>query len=478
MQAEEIARIVGDVLKRLETQEGLDLSSPAPRASEAGEVVFPAVDAAVAATARAQRAFQDQGLEVRRAVIKAMRKAAIAGAEKWARMAVAETRMGRAEDKAQKNLLCATRTPGVEDLQSRAYTGDKGLTLVEYAPFGVVAAITPSTNPAATVISNAIGILAAGNSVVFAPHPSAAGVCQDAMRALSAAAVSAGAPSGLIATVSPASQETTKALLSHPGVQLNMVTGGPAIVKVAMTTGKTCKTIAAGPGNPPVVVDETAVFPKCAEDIVFGASFDNNVLCIAEKEVIVAEAAKARFLECLRRDSRAFELDAAQTDAVTKLVIKSGGRRGEEAVMNRDFVGRDAAVIAQGAGIGVPAATRLLWADVPNDHPLIWAEQLMPVLPVTSARDVDAAVELAYEAEAGNHHSAAMYSTNVGNLTRMGRRMACSIYVKNAPTLYGLGLGEGYASMSIGTPTGDGITKPSHFVRPLQCSLVGYFRIA
>jgi len=248
MQAEEIAKIVGEVLKSLESQEGLDWSSPVPKPADGGDqVVFPTVDAAVATAARAQRVFQDQGLEVRRAVIKAMRKTAIANAERWARMACEETRMGRAEDKVQKNLLCATRTPGVEDLQSRAYTGDKGLTLVEYAPFGVVAAITPSTNPAATVISNAIGILAAGNSVAFAPHPASAQVCADAMRALSAAAVSAGAPSGLITTVSPASQETTKALLSHPGVKLNMVTGGPAIVKVAMTTGKTCKTIAAGP---------------------------------------------------------------------------------------------------------------------------------------------------------------------------------------------------------------------------------------
>jgi acyl-CoA reductase-like NAD-dependent aldehyde dehydrogenase len=257
-----------------------------------------------------------------------------------------------------------------------------------------------------------------------------------------------------------------------------MVTGGPAIVKVAMTTGKTCKTIAAGPGNPPVVVDETALFPKCAEDIIFGASFDNNVLCIAEKEVIVVEAARARFLESMRKDPRAYELNSSQMDAVTKLVIKSGGGRGHEAVMNRDYVGHDAAVIAKGIGLEVPPATRLLWADVPNDHPMVWAEQLMPVLPVTSARDVDSAIELAYEAEAGNHHSAAMYSTHIGNLTRMARRMQCSIYVKNAPTLYGLGLGEGYASMSIGTPTGDGITKPSHFVRPLHCCVVGYFRIA
>lgn len=447
-------------------------------AAAGDQVLFPTVDAAVATATESQRVFEDQGLEVRRAVITAMRKISIANAERWGHMAVEETKMGRAEDKVQKNLLCANRTPGVEDLQSRAYTGDKGLTLVEYAPFGVVAAVTPSNNPAATVISNAIGILAAGNSVVFAPHQAAAKVCQDVMRTLSAAAVSAGAPAGLITTVAPVSRETTKALLSHTGVNLNMVTGGPAIVKVAMTTGKTCKTIAAGPGNPPVVVDETALFPKCAEDIIFGASFDNNVLCIAEKEVIVVEAAKVQFLESLRRDPRAFELSLAQLDALTTLVIRPGAPGCQVLAMNRDYVGRDAAVLAQGIGLAVPATTRLLWGEVANDHPFIWIEQLMPVLPVTSAKDVDSAIELAYRAEAGNHHSAAMYSTNIGNLTRMGRRMQCSIYVKNAPTLYGLGLGEGYASMSIGTPTGDGITKPSHFVRPLHCCLVGYFRIA
>ncbi|MFA6003599.1 MAG: aldehyde dehydrogenase [Elusimicrobiota bacterium] len=481
MQAEDIAKIVGEVLKRLETQDGLEIGGgpgPAPASGAGDAVVYPAVDAAVAAAAQAQKTFQEQGLAVRRAVIKAMRKAAISESERWARMAREETGMGRAEDKVQKNLLCATRTPGVEDLQSKAYTGDQGMALVEYAPFGVVAAITPSTNPVATVISNAIGILAAGNSVVFAPHPASVKVCQDAMRVLSRAAVSAGAPAGLITTVAAASQENTRALLAHPGPRLNMVTGGPAIVKVAMTTGKTCKTIAAGPGKPPVVVDETAIFPKCAQDIVFGASFDNGVLCIAEKQVIVTEAARDKLLAGLRADPRAFELSSAQMEAVTKLVIKEGGKGCKDPALNRDYVGRDAAVIARGVGLEVPAAVKLLWSEVGSEHPLMWTEQLMPVLPVTCVRDVDAAIELAYQTEGDNHHTAAMYSTNVGNLSRMARRMQCSIFVKNAPTLYGLGMGEGYASMSIGTPTGDGITKPSHFVRPLQCSMVGYFRIA
>jgi aldehyde dehydrogenase len=298
------------------------------------------------------------------------------------------------------------------------------------------------------------------------------------MRALSLAAISVGAPASLITTVSPISQEATKALLSHPDINLNMVTGGSAIVKVALSTGKICKTIAAGPGNPPVIVDETAIFPDCVENIIFGASFDNNVLCIAEKEVIVVEAAKIRFLQNMRKDSRAYELSESQMDDLVKLVFKKGDNGSNNTVVNRDFVGRNASIIAKGIGLDVSSDTRLLWGVVPNDHPFIMTEQLMPVLPITFSMDVESAIELAYQAEAHNHHSAAMYSTNIGNLTRMGRRMQCSVYVKNAATLYGLGWGEGYASMSIGTPTGDGITKPSHFVRPLHCCLVGYFRIA
>jgi len=481
MQSEEIARVVAEVLKRLEKEElgPVMTASSAPRASASGDdVLFGSVDAAVQAARRAQEEFAEQGLEVRREVIRAMRKAAIANAERLAKMAREETGMGRWEDKVQKNLVCATRTPGVEDLTSRAYTGDKGLTLVEYAPYGVVAAITPSTNPAATIINNAISILSAGNAVVFAPHPASFKVCLETMRALSAAAVAAGAPRALMTTYDKASQENTKNLLAHPDTRVNMVTGGPAIVKVAMTVGKTCKTIAAGPGNPPVVVDETANFPKCAQDVIFGASFDNNVLCTAEKEVVVVEAAKSRFLESMRRDPRAFELSAAQVDALTKVVIKEGGRGCKDPVLNRDFVGKDAAVLARGIGLSVPEGTRLLWSEVSNDHPLVWTEQLMPLLPVTSVRDVDAAVELAKAAEGGHRHTAAMHSTNVANLTKMGRAMQCSIYVKNAPTLYGLGLGEGYATMSIGTPTGDGLTKASHFARPLHCALVGYFRLA
>lgn len=484
MNEQEISRLISEVLKKLENSPEFEKAvNPCAAGSfadagacEAG--VFVDVNSAVDAAEEAQKVFQDLGLEVRRKIIEAIRQVSVRQAERLAKMACEETGMGRWEDKLQKNLLVAAKSPGVEDLCSRSYTGDKGLTLVEYAPFGVVAAITPSTNPTSTIIGNTISILSAGNSVVFSPHPASKRCVQETIRLINGAIISAGGPPGLVVTISEPTQESTRELLAHPKASLNMVTGGPAIVKVAMTTGKTCKVIAAGPGNPPVVVDETALFPKCAEDIITGAGFDNGVLCIAEKEVIVVDDARSRLLESLRRDTRAHELSSKQMDELAKKVIIEGGKGCKEPKLNREYIGKNASFIAGAIGLNLPDEIKVLWSEVSNDHPFVWTEQLMPVLPVTSVKDVDSAIELAYRAEGGNHHTAAMHSMNIDNLTRMGRRMACSIYVKNAPTLYGLGMGEGYASMSIGTPTGDGITKPSHFARPLHCTLVGYFRIA
>jgi propionaldehyde dehydrogenase len=467
---EDLKKIVAEVVRNL----GGSGSAPAGEPSSGGPV-FDSVDAAVDAAAAAQPGFQEMGLEARAKIIAAMREVSRQNARRWAEMAVAETGMGRVADKVLKNLVVADKTPGTEDLRATAFTGDKGMALVEYAPFGVVAAITPSTNAVATIISNAIGILAAGNSVVFSPHPAAKGCVADAVRALNQAIVAAGGPANLVTTIAKPTQEATKQLLCHPRTNMNIVTGGPAIVKVAMTAGKACKTIAAGPGNPPIVVDETAVFPDCASEIITGCGFDNNVLCIAEKEVIVTEAARARFLEAMRRDARAHELTSSQMDQLTKLAILEPGR---ESKVNRDFIGKNPSVIAKAIGLNLSDEIRVLWAEVPNDHPFVLSEQLMPVLPVTVSRDIDSAIELAYYAEGENHHTAGMYTTNIKNMTKMGRRMACSIFVKNGCTLHGLGLGEGYASMSIGTPTGDGITRTRHFVRPLQCSTVGDFRIA
>ncbi len=461
----DLKRIVEEVVKNL---------GESPVSSGVGPV-FETVDEAVKAAGEAQEYFQALGLEKRDKIICAIREVSRINAARWAKMAVEETKMGRIEDKIRKNLLVADKTPGVEDLRSVSYTGDKGLTLVEFAPFGTVAAITPSTNAVATIISNAIAILSAGNSVVFSPHPAAKGCVQDAVSILDKAVVSAGGPENLIMTIFNPTQESTKYLLSHDKINMSIVTGGPAIVKVAMSAGKARKTIAAGPGNPPIVVDETADLSLAAKEIVYGCGFDNNVLCIAEKEVIAVEKIKKQLIEEFRKNPYAFELNPSQIDKLAQIAIPEPGM---EPKINRELVGRNPSVIARTIGLNIPDEIRVLWAETPPDHPFVISEQLMPVLPITSAGNVDEAIELAYKLEWENHHTSGMYSMNVDNLTRMGRRMACSIFVKNACTLHGLGMGEGYSSMSIGTPTGDGITKPSHFTRPLQCSLVGYFRIA
>lgn len=470
---DDIQKIVGEVIKNL--NKSSSISEKAHTNFSITGPVFSCVDDAVLASEKAQKIFQNLGLEIRRKIIEAMRQVSLKNAEKWAKMVVEDTGMGRVSDKIEKNIMSALKTPGVEDLHSVSYTGDKGLTLIEYAPFGVAAAITPSTNGVATIISNAIGLLAAGNSAVFSPHPVVKRSVQDSVVILNEAITSAGGPENLVSTIVNPTQESTKELLAHPKAKLNIVTGGPAIVKVAMTVGKTCKTIAAGPGNPPIVVDETAIFPDCASEIITGAGFDNNVLCIAEKEVIVVEKIKDIFFESMRKDTRAYELNSAQMDGLTKKIMtKSGG----EYKVNRDFIGKNPSYIAKAIGLDLSDDIRVLWSEVSNAHPFVITEQLMPVLPITVAKDIDSAIELAYHVEGENHHTAGMYSTSVVNMTKMGRRMACSIFVKNACTLNGLGLGEGYCSMTIGTPTGDGITKPTHFVRPLQCSMVGSLRIA
>ncbi|MDI6641400.1 MAG: aldehyde dehydrogenase EutE [Elusimicrobiota bacterium] len=477
-----LEEVVKEVVKRLEGK----ITSPLEIYKEPSQlsiqeqpknVLCSSVEEAVKRSKSAQEVFQSMGLEVRKKLIDSIRQAAVKNAEHLAKIAYEETKMGRYEHKIQKNLLAATKTPGVEDIQPVvAYTGDRGMTLIEYAPFGVVAAVTPSTNPTSTIINNSISILSAGNSVIFAPHPAARKCSQETMRIINDAIVSCGGPKDLILTVEPASTESTQALLKHPDVKMILVTGGPAIVKIAMLSGK--KTIAAGPGNPPVVVDETAMFPKCVTDIIDGASFDNGILCTAEKEVIVVEEIFEKFIYYFRQTSQAYELSKAQMDELAKIVIKSPGGPGKEPQLNRDYVGKDANIIAKAIGLDLPETVTLLWGIVPNDHPFVWTEQLMPVLPVTVAKNVDEAIKFAVEVEADNHHTAIMHSLNVANLSKMARAFAGSIFVKNGPSYMGLGMGEGYATLSIATPTGDGLTKARNFTRPLRCVLVDYFRIA
>lgn len=465
---EDLNLIVQEVLNKIGTSSSS--FSPKATASSATRGIFDSVDDAVAAADRAQKQLVELPLKTRIQIIDNMRWRALEKVEELARFANKETGYGRIEDKIQKNKLIIEKTPGVEDLTPDAFSGDHGLTLVERAPYGVIGAITPSTNPTASVINNAISMIAAGNSVVFAPHPAATKCSQFAMTLLNEAICEAGGPENLLTTVTEPSIDNAQKIMTHPGIRLLTVTGGPGVVAAASKSRK--KYIAAGPGNPPAVVDETADLKKAARDIISGASLDNNVLCIAEKEIIVVESV-ADELKKHMRNSGAYEASPREIQQLEKICIDS-----KTGAPNRNLVGRNASVIMQEIGVRIPEETRIVLCEVAPDHPFVIEELLMPVIPLVRVRDVHAAIDLAVKVEHGNRHTAVMHSKNIDNLHLMARKCDCSIFVKNGPSYAGLGLGgEGTTTMTIASPTGEGITTARSFTRQRRCVVVDSFRI-
>ena len=466
-----IRALVEQVVRSLQGSQAA-AQAPAPPA-QAG--VFGDLETAVRAARAAYEELAKRTLETRRRMVAAMREAALGQLEAIARLAVEETGMGRAEDKVLKNRVAATATPGCEDLVPVSFSDDHGLTLVERAPYGVVGSITPCTNPTETILNNGIGMVAAGNAVVFNPHPAAKRVSAYTVAFLNEAILRAGGPPNVLCTVTEPTIESAQALFEHPLVNLLVVTGGPAVVKAAMKSAK--KVIAAGPGNPPVVVDETADLVKAGRDIVSGASFDNNLICIDEKEVL-AVSSIADELKAQMKKHGAWELTPEQTAALTPKVIQDPGRPGHEGGSNKQFVGKNAAVIARAIGLEVPEATRLLLCEVGRDHPLVWTEQLMPVLPLVRMANVDEAIDLAVACEHGFRHTAVMHSRNIEKLSKMAKVMNCSLFVKNGSAYNGLGFGgAGFTSWTIASPTGEGLTRASTFSRERRCALIDYFRI-
>jgi acyl-CoA reductase-like NAD-dependent aldehyde dehydrogenase len=430
--------------------------------------IFDDLDAATTAARAAFEQWESTSVEQRNVVIEAMREVTRRLAPELAERAVQETKLGNVKDKIQKNLLCANKTPGTEILRPQAYSGDHGLMITERAAFGVIGSITPTTNPTETIINNGIGMLAGGNSVVFNVHPSAKGVSAWFIERLNETIVAAGGPENLLSAIGEPTIDSAQALMKHKNVRLLVVTGGPAVVRAAMNSGK--RAIAAGPGNPPAVVDETAHLERAARDIVNGASLDNNIVCIVEKEVFaVAEIADK--LKKLMAQNGAFEVTGGAINRLEKLVVADGHA-------NKDWVGKDAAKIAEAAGIRVPSGTRLLFAEVDATHSFVQAELLMPVIGFTRLRTVEECIAAAVQAEHGFGHTATMHSTSLDNLHAMAREIDTSIFVKNGPSYAGLGMtGEGYTSFTIASPTGEGLTTAFHFTRERRCTLKDYFRI-
>jgi acyl-CoA reductase-like NAD-dependent aldehyde dehydrogenase len=472
-----IEEIVSKVLERLG---GAGVTAPPSRGAPVVEPkskaniprgtngVYADADAAAKAARKGFEQNERLDLATRAKMIAAMRKVTLANNDALSRYAVEETGLGRYEDKLGKNQLVAEKTPGLEIMRPIAYTGDDGLMLTERAPYGVLLAVTPTTNPTETILCNAIGMVAAGNAVVFNVHPSAAQVSNWFVHILNEAIQSVGGPRDVITSVEKPTVESAGILMKHPLIRLVVVTGGPVVVKAAMNSGK--KVIAAGPGNPPAVVDETANLEHAAEAIVRGASLDNNIVCIAEKEIIAVDSISTELVRQLQK-RQALLLDARQIRELEKVVLEGDH-------VNKNWVGKDAGLIAKQIGInGHGHDLRILLCEVEEQHPFVQHELLMPVIPLFRVRDAAEGIAASLRVEHGFHHTATMHSTNIDNMTAMARVCNCSIFVKNDASHAGLGLGgEGYTSFTIASPTGEGLTTAIHFSRERRCTLKEAFR--
>ncbi len=433
-----------------------------------------AIDAATAG----YKAIRAMSLEEREKVIAVIRDLCRKEAPVMAALGVAETKMGRVEHKTAKHILVADKTPGTADIVAQVKTGDYGLTLTEMAPFGVVGSITPSTNPSETVICNSIGMIAAGNGVVFNPHPNAIATSNYAVDLINRASAAAGGPSVLVASVVKPTLDTAQIMYKHPNIRLLVCTGGPGVVKSVLSSGK--KAIGAGAGNPPVIVDDTADVCKAAKDIIDGCTFDNNLPCIAEKEVFAFKNIADQLVSEMQRHG-AYKITLEQADKLAKVVLvesKNPKTGIVKKTVSRDCVGRDAAVLLEKIGVRVGGDIRCIICETGFDHPFVQNELMMPILPIVRVNDIDQAIDLAVKAEHGCRHTAHMHSKNIDNLTRFARAVETTIFVKNAPSYAGIGFGgEGHTTFTIAGPTGEGLTSARSFTRYRRCVMSDSFRI-
>ena len=465
MEVAALEKLVKQLLvEQLGTKENLT-KAPGARSG-----VFETVDEAISGAKKAQKEFAKLPLADRKKAIDAIREAMASQVEIMAQRAYEETGLGNAADKINKHKLAIEKTPGIEDLITGVQTGDHGMTLYELSPYGVIGAITPSTNPTETIICNAIGMMAAGNAVYFGVHPSAKNCCLIVIEQLNEIINEAIGIENLIVSITQPSIQAVEEVMEHPDVSLLVVTGGSAVVKAAMGSGK--KVIAAGAGNPPVIVDETANIEKAASDIVSGASFDNNILCIAEKSIIAVASIADFLMFQMEKNNTFFLKDEAEIKKLLETVTI------EQKSINGKLIGKSATEILQAANIDCDFSPRLIAFEATKDHPLAKLEQLMPVIPFIRVQDFDEAFDVAMEIEKGYGHTAVLHSQNISRLNRAARDFQTAIFVKNGPSYVGLGfLGEGAATFTVATPTGEGTTTARHFAKTRRCVLTDGFTI-
>ena len=454
MTESQIKSIVGEVMAKMQINSGVsDMHG-----------VFADMNTAIEKAKEAQKIVRMMSMDQREKIISKIRIKIKENAETFARMGVNETGMGNVGDKILKHLLVAEKTPGTEDITTIAWSGDRGLTLVERGPFGVIGAITPCTNPSETVLCNTMGMLAGGNTVVFNPHPAAIKTSIFAVNLLNEASLEAGGPDNIACTVQKPTLDSSASMMKHKDIPLLVATGGPGVVTAVLSSGK--RGIGAGAGNPPALVDETADIRKAAGDIINGCTFDNNLPCIAEKEVVAVDAICDELMKYMIDEQGCYLASAEVQEKLIKTVLT------EKGALNRKCVGRSAKALLAMVGIDVPDNIRCIIFEGPKEHPLIAEELMMPILGIVRAKDFKDAVEKAVWLEHGNRHSAHIHSKNVDRITEYARAMDTAILVKNGPSYAALGFGgEGFPTFTIASRTGEGLTSAATFTKSRRCTM-------
>ena len=450
-----VSEIVAKVVKSMDVED----------ACRKQKGVFDTMEEALEAVTKARELYRGYSIEQREKIISCIRKLILEEAGEMARLGVEETGMGNVADKTIKHQLVANKTPGTEDLHPVALTGDQGLTLIEMAPYGIIGSITPSTNPSETVLCNSIGMLAAGNGVVFNPHPNAKKTANYAVDLVNRAVLEAGGHETIVVSVKNPTMYSSNVMMKSPVVRMLVATGGPGVVRALLSSGK--KAIGAGAGNPPVIVDNTADVKKAAKDIVDGASFDNNLPCIAEKECFAFADIADELIDEMTKNG-AYLIRGEQIDRLLKIaLIEKDGKY----VINKKWVGKDAKKFLK--ELGIESDAKLIICETEEMHPFVQVEMMMPVLAVVRVKDIDEAITMAVRAEHGNRHSAHIHSKNIDHLTCFARAVETTIFVKNAPSYAGIGAGgEGYTTFTIAGPTGEGLTAAHSFTRQRRCVMV------
>ncbi len=469
-----IRSVVQQVLNQMGTGAAPSNGSGNGKASGGDHGVFPTVEGAVAAADSAFQTYRDSSLADRKKAVACIREICVDQADELGRMELEETKIGRLDHKIAKLRGTIPLIPGVEYLRTDLDSGDDGMTLTDYTPFGVIGAITPVTHSLPTLAANAINMLASGNTMVVNAHPSGSNIAAHGVRLFNKAISKAIGLENLITIIDPPTLKTAAGLFDNSTIRLLVVTGGPAVARAALASKR--RAIVAGPGNPPVVVDATACLDNAAASIVIGGAFDNNLLCIGEKQVFAVAEIFDKLLDVMPRHG-GFRLSAPQIESLTRAAFETGSD-GKPHV-NKDLVGKDPAVLAEFAGVRIPEGTQLLYGETGFDHPFVQEEQMMPFVPFIKAPSVDRALAMAKESEHGFGHTAVLHSRDVSVMSRMGKLMDCTIFVVNGPSVAGLGAGgEGVPSFSIAGPTGEGVTTPLTFCRQRRTAVTGGLRFA